>query len=224
MEAAVMIGSVENMLKLLTSGIAETFENHGFTQKKDRFFEKADNKGRIRRYSMGLSKQKGWFSLHLTLQLLDPTLMVHVNTVLEKALRDDKFEYPESWSKSIIEKSIKTRTSNQVVAELTDWRMLKESSESLQHFNERFSIWLYSFETPDEKPGWKEQLLTSVELALKWFDEVDSNEWIRSNTVYPALYLLATEGLKQRVEEHYKAALKSLEDPHEVELFYRYLV
>ncbi len=141
-----MIGSVENMLKLLTSGIAETFENHGFTQKKDRFFEKTDNKGRIRRYSMGLSKQKGWFSLHLTLQLLDPTLMVHVNTVLEKALRDDKFEYPESWSKSIIEKSIKTRTSNQVVAELTDWRILKESSESLQHFNERFSIWLYSFE------------------------------------------------------------------------------
>ena len=35
-----MIGSVENMLKLLTSGIAETFENHGFTQKKTVFLKK----------------------------------------------------------------------------------------------------------------------------------------------------------------------------------------
>ncbi|WP_321864606.1 hypothetical protein [Pseudomonas paraveronii] len=38
-----MIGSVENMLKLLTSGIAETFENHGFTQKKTVFLKKTDN-------------------------------------------------------------------------------------------------------------------------------------------------------------------------------------
>lgn len=40
LEVAVMIGSVENMLKLLTSGIAETFENHGFTQKKTVFLKK----------------------------------------------------------------------------------------------------------------------------------------------------------------------------------------
>lgn len=218
-----MTETVKDILKLLTSVLAEPFAKHGYALKKGRNFETNGERGRVRRYTINLSKSKGWFSLHLTLQIVDPALMTCVNHVLNKALRDERFKYPENWSQSIIEKTIKTRTSNHVVAELTDWRPLKNPGETLENFNERFSIWLYSFDSPDEKPDWKEQLLTSIGLAQCWFDEADSEDWIRTNTDYPALYLLYNEGLNQKLEDKYKAVLRSSEDPNEVELFYLHL-
>jgi hypothetical protein len=223
MEVAVMIKAVNDILKELTSTLAGPFAKFGYTLKKFRFFEMVGESGRTRRYTIDISKKKGWFSLHLTLQILDPVLMTRVNTVLDAALRDERLEYPDSWSESIIEKTIKTRTSNWVVAELTDWRALKNPSEPLEHFNQRFSIWLYSFDNLDEKLDWKEQLLTSIDLAQRWFDQVDSNEWICTNTDYPSFVLLNTEGLAQKLEDRYNATLKSAEDPGEVKLFYLHL-
>lgn len=218
-----MTETVKDILNLLTSFLAEPFAKHGYALKKDRFFETNGERGRTRRYTINLSKNKGWFSLHLTLQIVDLALMTCVNKVLNRALRDERFEYPENWSPSIIEKTIKIRTSNYVVAELTDWRPLKNSEETLENFNERFSIWLCSFDSLDEKPDWKEQLLASIELAQCWFDAADSKDWIRANTDYPSLYLLYSEGQNQKLEDKYKATMKSSEDPHEVELFYLHL-
>lgn len=218
-----MTETTKEVLEILTDFLRVPFEEQGYTLKKNRFFENTGQNGRVRRYSINLSKNKGWFSLHLKLHLLDPALMRSVNTILDKVLRDERFEYPENWSHSIIEKTIKTRTSNHTVAELTDWRGLRNHGESLEHFNDRFSIWLYSFDHLDEMPGWKEQLMESLELAMLWFSEVDSEDWIRSNTDYPSLYLLNKEGLNQRLTDHYKATLQSSEAPQEVKLFYEYL-
>lgn len=215
-----MTDTVKDVLKILTSFLAGPFAECGYVLKKGRCFERLSESGRTFRYMMNLSKNKGWFSLHLTLQLSDPALMAGVNTVLDKALRDERFTYPESWSRSIIEQTIKIRTSNHVVVELTDWRALKSPGETLERFNERFSIWLYSFEKLEERAGWKEQLLSSIGLAQGWFDEVDSGEWIRSSTDYPALYLLNIGGLTQDLEQKYKTVLNAAEDPQEVELFY----
>lgn len=223
MEVAVVTESTKNILKALTDFLKVPFNESGYILKKDRYFEHVEQNGRIRRYAINLSNKKGWFSLHLTLQMLDPALMKSVNIILEKALRDERLEYPENWSQSIIEKTIKTRTSNHIVAELTDWRGLKDPSEPLEHFNKRFSIWLYSFDHLDEMPDWEEQLMASFELAMIWFREVDSDDWIRSNTVYPSLYLLNKEGLKQSLEKQYRATLQSSEDPQEVKLFHEYL-
>lgn len=215
-----MTETVKDMLKTLTSFLSVSFAERGYLLKKGRFFERLCESGRTRRYTLNLSKNKGWFSLHLTLQLFDPELMGRVNTVLDRALRDERFVYPDNWSRSFIEKAIKKRTSNHVVVELTDWRALKSPEETLEHFNDRFSIWLYSFEKLDEKSDWKEQLLISIRLAMEWFDEVDSDDWIRVFTDYPALYLLSIGKLDQDLEEKYSAVLKFSEDPQEVDLFY----
>jgi len=219
-----VIESVKDMYSALTLVLTEPFAAHGFALRKRCLFEKASGNGRTRRYSMRLSKRNGWFSLHLTLQLLDPALMKRVNAVLEKALRDERFQYPDNWSQALIEKTIAGRTSNQVVAELTDWRTLKDASETLDSFNERFSIWLFSFDSPDEKAGWKEQLLASIGLALKWFGQVDSDDWILANTVYPSLYLQSIEGPHGLQGELRWDAPGFLDDPEEVKLFCQHLL
>lgn len=218
-----MTETVKNSLKILTSVICEEFKKHGFLLKKDRFFEKTSDQNRVYRYTINLTKVKGWFSLHLTLQLLDNPLMSDVNNVLNRALRDKDFDYPDNWSNDIIEKTIKTRISNHAVAELTDWRELRDSDETLESFNGRFSIWLYSFDKLEEKPDWKEQLLISVELSLAWFNKVDSGDWIVVNTDYPSLYILEKQGQRKALERRYNEVLERSDDPQEVKLFYRHL-
>lgn len=219
-----MAENVKEILEILTSCLFDSFLKSGYSLKKNRFFEKVCENGRVRRYALNVSKRKGWFSLHLTLQILDSRLMKGVNTILDKALRDERYIYPEDWSHSLIERCVKVRTSNHIVAELTDWRELKGGGEKLDDFNQRFSVWLYSFDDLGGKGDWKEQLISSVELALRWFDEVDSDNWICVNTDYPALYLLATKKLTQQLKDKYSDVLNRSKDSYEVELFYWHLL
>lgn len=213
----------KDLLSVLTGAVIDRFTDEGFLLKKDRYFEKVSETGRVYRYTLKLSKTKSWFSLHLTLHLLDKSLMTEVNKVLEKALRDKTLKYPESFSCAMIEDVIKARTSNNVVAELTDWRALKKPDEKLEKFNARFSIWLYSFDTLEEKFDWKEQLLESVRLAHAWFEKVDSPDWIEENSGYPSLYLLSKQPALEKLTARYAYLLKKATNPRELELFYRHL-
>jgi hypothetical protein len=218
-----VINTTKDVLTLLTSTITDRFTEQGFSLRKDRYFEKTNDSGRTHRYAIKVSKNKGWFSLHLTLHLLDTALMKDVNKVLEKALRDETLKYPDSFSATMIEDIVKTRTSNMIVAELTDWRALKDADETLEAFNARFSIWLFSFDQLKEKPDWKEQLSQSVTLALEWFRMVDSQSWIESNTTYPSLYLLSKQSAPEALNTRYEHLLKKATNRQELALFYRHL-
>lgn len=218
-----MTQATQAMLKTLTDAVAAEFAAAGFVLKRGRHFERVGASGRTHRYTVGLSKQKGWYSLHLTLGLLDRTLMAGVDTVLEQALRDEAFDYPESWPPALVESSIKTRVSNPVVAELTDWRSLRDDTEALDAFNARFWIWLRAFDSLDEVPGWQAQLSASVTLSLEWFRTADAAEWIEANTDYPALYLLHRRSAYDALQVRYQALLERAPDPQEMRLFHKHL-
>lgn len=104
-----MTQATQAMLKTLTDAVAAEFAAAGFVLKRGRHFERVGASGRTHRYTVGLSKQKGWYSLHLTLGLLDRGLMAGVNAVLEQALRDEAFDYPETWLPALVESTIKAR-------------------------------------------------------------------------------------------------------------------
>lgn len=218
-----VINTTKDLTRFLAGTVTELFSEQGFSLKRDRHFEKNSDTGRVYRYSIKVSKNKGWFSLHLTLHLLDTPLMKDVNKVLKETLSDKTLTYPDSFSESMIEDIIKTRTSNNVVAELTDWRVLKDSGETLDEFNARFSIWLFSFDQLNEKPDWKEQLSNSVIFAIEWFTTADSDYWIKANTVYPSLYLLSKQSTPAHMNARYEHLLKKAANRRELELFYRHV-
>lgn len=218
-----MTQATQAMLKTLTDAVAAEFAAAGFVLKRGRHFERVSASGRTHRYTVGLSKQKGWYSLHLTLGLLDRTLMAGVNAVLEQALRDEAFDYPETWPPALVESTIKARVSNPVVAELTDWRSLRDDTEALEAFNARFWIWLRAFDSLDEVPDWQAQLSASVTLSLEWFRTADAAEWIEANTDYPALYLLHRRSAHDALQARYQTLLERAPHAEEMRLFHKHL-
>lgn len=216
--------SKEEIIDKIKGVIKSPFEEKGFHLKRKRFFERTDSCGNVQQYEIDISKRKGYFSLHLKLNLLNKCLMKKVNSVLEKAMRDERYPFPDNWDATFIKKNIKDRTSNSNVLGLTDWREFKEEDETLEDFNERFSIWIFNFDKIDEKEGWQKQLLMSVEFALKWFSKVEGDEWIINNTVYPSLYLLKERKNLNELQEEYAQILNlSRLRKEEVELFYYHL-
>ena len=75
--------------------IGPLFEQKGFVQKKNIF--QFHDSNTIYQYEIRLSKSKGYFSLHLLLNLLNKPFMKEVNKVLEKVLLDKDYDYPDNW-------------------------------------------------------------------------------------------------------------------------------
>ena len=215
----------DEIINKMVETIRVPFEKEGFSLKRGRFFECEDLYGNLQQYEINLSKRKGYFSLHLILNIFNKPLLKSVNTILEKALLDEEYPYHESWNDEFIKATIKTRVNNCFLAGLADWKCFKEEAESLEEFNKRFFIWLCNFDDFDEIEGWQAQLLNSVEFALKWFSATaKSNEWIICNTEYPALYLLKVEGRLDELTKKYEEILLQARTKKEVELFYRYMM
>lgn len=217
------MNAVQDPRKTITDALAAGFATHGFALKRGRSFEKVDADGLLYRYNVNLSKRKGWHALHLTLEVLDRALMAEVNRILARVLDDDAYDYPDNWSREIVEATKADRIRNQVVAGLTDWRELRNAGESLQDFNGRFSLWLHAFDEVGERADWREQLSTSIELSLRWFARAGTREWIIENTELPALYLLKRQGRNPELAEKYASLQQRVADPRELALFYKYL-
>ena len=205
--------------------IGPLFEQKGFVQKKNIFEFHDSNTNNIYQYEILLSKSKGYFSLHLRLQLLNKPFMKEVNEVLKKVLLDKDYDYPDNWDDRTIKNSIKSRTSNFCLRMLTDWRHFKEENESLADFNDRFSIWVTAFNDINEIPNWKAQLVQSVLFTEKWILDIQSNpeQWIINHTAYPALYLLKKQNRIIELNEKYNYLLKGNNYKDELMCFYKYL-
>ncbi|WP_314923970.1 hypothetical protein [Prevotella pallens] len=150
-----------------------------------------------------------------------------VNNVLKKVLKNPGIKYPSNFSNKVIEDIFKGRTSNKDVYGLTDWRLFKEDEQTLNDFNERFSIWFSTFEKLENKINWQTELLQSVDYAKSWFLLVDNDAYLIKHTDYVAMYLLKKQNNTKGVEAKYKEIynrMKTLDqDTQELELFYKYL-
>ena len=206
--------------------LAPRFTELGFSYKAPNIFQKTSGEN-IFQYEIGVNRSHGGYSLHLRLNLLNKILSKAVNTILKKVLTDERINYPSNWTPKVIADSIKVRTSGNIVAMLTDWRLFKDENESLQDFNARFSIWFFSFDYLDEKDGWKEELVISINFSQQWFKMVEEIDYLIDHTYYPGLYLAKRMNMTARLSERYNT-LKKIEksqqrDTTELQLFYKYL-
>ena len=100
--------------------IGPLFEQKGFVQKKNIFEFHDSNTNNIYQYEILLSKSKGYFSLHLRLNLLNKPFMKEVNKVLKKVWLDEDFIRLEDSSDEMIKSAMKVRTSNFCLRMVTD--------------------------------------------------------------------------------------------------------
>ena len=205
--------------------IGPLFEEKGFVQKKNKFEFHDSNTNNIYQYEICLSKRKGYFSLHLHLNLFNKPFMKEVNEVLKKVLLDKDYDYLEGWDDKSKKSAIKSRLSNFRLGMLADWRGFKEENESLSDFRDRFSIWMCVFDDINEIPNWKAQLVQSVLFTEKWVLDIQSNpeQWIINKTYYPALYLLKKQNRIIKLNEKYSYLLAKNSSDDELILFYKYL-
>ena len=205
--------------------IGPLFEQKGFVQKKNIFEFHDSNTNNIYQYEILLSKSKGYFSLHLRLNLLNKPFMKEVNEVLKKVWLDEDFIRLEDSSDEMIKYAMKLRLSNFSLGMLTDWRDFKEENESLSDFRDRFSIWVTAFNDINEIPNWKAQLVQSVLFTEKWVSDIQSNpeQWIIDHTIYQALYLLKKQNRIIELNEKYSYLLAKNSSDDELILFYKYL-
>lgn len=178
-------------------------------------------------YEICVTNLKTHFSLHLKLKLQNKSISTGVNNVLKKVLKNPGIKYPSNFSNKVIEDIFKGRTSNKDVYGLTDWRLFKEDEQTLNDFNERFSIWFSTFEKLENRMNWQTELLQSVDYAKSWFLLVDNDAYLIKHTDYVAMYLLKKQNNTKGVEAKYKEIynrMKTLgQDTQELELFYKYL-
>jgi hypothetical protein len=217
----------KEVLQQIIDVIEADFENIGFRLKNNNIFEKKEQ-DYIYHYQIDIAKSKGGFSLHLRLMLLNKRITAPINKIMKKVLSDSRIIYPSNWSQKDIDYSIKTRTNDKYVAMLTDWRQLKPTNQSLEDFNNEFSIWFYSFTKIEEKKDWKNQLLISIDLAKKWFMLISEDNYLIDNTDLPALYLLKERNDMEKLKEKYNSILlrmqKLKQETKETEVFYEYLL
>ena len=178
-------------------------------------------------YEICVTNLKTHFSLHLKLKLQNKSISTGVNNVLKKVLKNPGIKYPSNFTDKVIEDILKGRTSNKDVYGLTDWRLFKEDKQTLNDFNERFSIWFSTFKKLENRMNWQTELLQSVDYAKSWFLLVDNDAYLIKHTDYVAMYLLKKQNNTKGVEAKYKEIynrMKTLgQDTQELELFYKYL-
>ena len=215
----------EEVISDIAKVIGPLFEQKGFVQKKNIFEFHDSNTNNIYQYEICLSKRKGYFSLHLYLNLFNKPFMKEVNEVLKKVLLDKDYDYLEGWDDKSKKSTIKSRLSDFILGMLTDWRDFKEENESLSDFWDRFSIWMSVFDDIKEIPNWKAQLVQSVLFTEKWVLDIQSNpeQWIINRAAYPALYLLKKQNRIIELNEKYNYLLKRSNYKDELMYFYKHL-
>lgn len=217
----------KDIISKIVETIRTTFEQDGFKLKVPNKFVKR-NGDSLYIYEICVTNLKTHFSLHLKLKLQNKSISTGVNNVLKKVLKNPGIKYPSNFSDKVIEGIFKERTSNKDVYGLTDWRLFKEDEQTLNDFNERFSIWFSTFEKLENRMNWQTELLKSVDYAKSWFLLVDNDAYLIKHTDYVAMYLLKKQNNTKGVEAKYKEIynrMKTLgQDTQELELFYKYLV
>ena len=216
----------KDIISKIVETIRTTFEQDGFKLKVPNKFVKR-NGDSLYIYEICVTNLKTHFSLHLKLKLQNKSISTGVNNVLKKVLKNPGIKYPSNFSNKVIEDIFKGRTSNKDVYGLTDWRLFKEDEQTLNDFNERFSIWFSTFEKLENRMNWQTELLQSVDYAKSWFLLVDNDAYLIKHTDYVAMYLLKKQNNTRGVEAKYKEIynrMKTLgQDTQELELFYKYL-
>jgi len=216
----------KDIINKIVETIRTTFEQDGFKLKMPNKFVKR-NGDSLYIYEICVTNLKTHFSLHLKLKLQNKSISTGVNNVLKKVLKNPGIKYPSNFSNKVIEDIFKGRTSNKDVYGLTDWRLFKEDEQTLNDFNERFSIWFSTFEKIENRMNWQTELLKSVDYAKSWFLLVDNDAYLIKHTDYVAMYLLKKQNNTKGVEAKYKEIynrMKTLgQDTQELELFYKYL-
>jgi len=216
----------KDIISKIVETIRTTFEQDGFKLKMPNKFVKR-NGDSLYIYEICVTNLKTHFSLHLKLKLQNKSISTGVNNVLKKVLKNPGIKYPSNFSNKVIEDIFKGRTSNKDVYGLTDWRLFKEDEQTLNDFNERFSIWFSTFEKIENRMNWQTELLKSVDYAKSWFLLVDNDAYLIKHTDYVAMYLLKKQNNTKGVEAKYKEIynrMKTLgQDTQELELFYKYL-
>ena len=216
----------KDIISKIVETIKTTFEQDGFKLKMPNKFVKR-NGDSLYIYEICVTNLKTHFSLHLKLKLQNKSISTGVNNVLKKVLKNPGIKYPSNFSNKVIEDIFKGRTSNKDVYGLTDWRLFKEDEQTLNDFNERFSIWFSTFEKLENRMNWQTELLQSVDYAKSWFLLVDNDAYLIKHTDYVAMYLLKKQNNTKGVEAKYKEIynrMKTLgQDTQELELFYKYL-
>ena len=216
----------KDIISKIVETIRTTFEQDGFKLKVPNKFVKR-NGDSLYIYEICVTNLKTHFSLHLKLKLQNKSISTGVNNVLKKVLKNPGIKYPSNFSNKVIEDIFKGRTSNKDVYGLTDWRLFKEDEQTLNDFNERFSLWFSTFEKIENRMNWQTELLQSVDYAKSWFLLVDNDAYLIKHTDYVAMYLLKKQNNTKGVEAKYKEIynrMKTLDqDTQELELFYKYL-
>ena len=216
----------KDIISKIVETIRTTFEQDGFKLKMPNKFVKR-NGDSLYIYEICVTNLKTHFSLHLKLKLQNKSISTGLNNVLKKVLKNPGIKYPSNFSNKVIEDIFKGRTSNKDVYGLTDWRLFKEDEQTLNDFNERFSIWFSTFEKLENRMNWQTELLQSVDYAKSWFLLVDNDAYLIKHTDYVAMYLLKKQNNTKGVEAKYKEIynrMKTLgQDTQELELFYKYL-
>ena len=216
----------KDIISKIVETIRTTFEQDGFKLKVPNKFVKR-NGDSLYIYEICVTNLKIHFSLHLKLKLQNKSISTGVNNVLKKVLKNPGIKYPSNFTNKVIEDIFKGRTSNKDVYGLTDWRLFKEDEQTLNDFNERFSIWFSTFEKLENRMNWQTELLQSVDYAKSWFLLVDNDAYLIKHTDYVAMYLLKKQNNTKGVEAKYKEIynrMKTLgQDTQELELFYKYL-
>lgn len=216
----------KDIISKIVETIRTTFEQDGFKLKVPNKFVKR-NGDSLYIYEICVTNLKTHFSLHLKLKLQNKSISTGVNNVLKKVLKNPGIKYPSNFTNKVIEDIFKGRTSNKDVYGLTDWRLFKEDEQTLNDFNERFSIWFSTFEKLENRMNWQTELLQSVDYAKSWFLLVDNDAYLIKHTDYIAMYLLKKQNNTKGVEAKYKKIynrMKTLgQDTQELELFYKYL-
>lgn len=216
----------KDIISKIVETIRTTFEQDGFKLKVPNKFVKR-NGDSLYIYEICVTNLKTHFSLHLKLKLQNKSISTGVNNVLKKVLKNPSIKYPSNFSNKVIEDIFKGRTSNKDVYGLTDWRLFKEDEQTLNDFNERFSIWFSTFEKLENRMNWQTELLQSVDYAKSWFLLVDNDAYLIKHTDYVAMYLLKKQNNTKGVEAKYKEIYNRMrtlgQDTQELELFYKYL-
>ncbi len=217
--------------KEIVTKIIEVVKPHleelGFSLKRSNCFEKKKN-GSLYIYEIDVAKTSSRYSLHLKLRLQNKGIADGVNSVLKNVLTDPRMKYPNNFTAKTIAEILKARTSNKDVYGLTDWRFFKHEEQSLEDFNNQFSIWFSVFENIEDKENWEFQLIESVGYAQKWFDLVDNDAYLIEHTDNVAMVLLKRRNdayrLKNKYEEIYNREKSQNRDTTELKLFYEHLL
>ena len=207
--------------------IRTSFEQDGFKLKAPNKFEKRKGDS-LYIYEIDVAKTSSRYSLHLKLRLQNKGIADGVNSVLKNVLTDPRMKYPNNFTAKTIAEMIKARTSNKDVYGLTDWRFFKHEEQSLEDFNNQFSIWFSVFENIEDKENWEFQLIESVGYAQKWFDLVDNAAYLIEHTDNVAMVLLKRRNdacrLKNKYEEICNREKSQNRDTTELKLFYEHLL